>query len=113
MAEKLFKLKTCKLVSSFFIFFKMKKTIMVGLVIIAIVIVTGLILNFNIMIDGECAGDSECVPATCCHPKECVPKSQAPDCSDIFCSQECVPGTMDCGQGSCKCVEGKCNAMIN
>ena len=55
--------------------------------------------------------DVNCVPATCCHPTECVLEANAPDCSGILCSQECAPGTMDCGQGRCvfdATVEGSC-----
>ncbi len=60
----------------------------------------------------ECSVDSDCVPATCCHPSQCVPASMAPDCSGVFCTQECRPGTLDCGQGQCRCMEGKCTAEI-
>ena len=59
-------------------------------------------------LDFECGSDDHCVPAQCCHPTSCVPISQAHDCSGLMCSQECVPGTMDCGQGSCVCVKGEC-----
>jgi len=55
-----------------------------------------------------CVSNDDCVAAICCHPKECVLKSQIPDCSNIMCTQECLAGTMDCGQGSCVCIEGKC-----
>ncbi len=59
-------------------------------------------------LDFECGSDDYCVPTQCCHPTSCVPMSQAPDCSGLMCSQECVPGTMDCGQGLCVCVDGEC-----
>lgn len=53
-----------------------------------------------------------CVKASCCHASSCVDGSQAPDCSDTFCTQECVPGTLDCEQGSCQEVNGKCEAVF-
>ena len=52
----------------------------------------------------------ECVPSSCCHATSCVEKSQAQDCRGIACTQECKPGTLDCGQGECKAVNGKCEA---
>ncbi|MCK4589002.1 MAG: hypothetical protein KAT77_01045 [Nanoarchaeota archaeon] len=64
------------------------------------------------VIEAECSVDADCVAATCCHASEAVPLSQAPDCADIFCTTECVPGTLDCGQGEIKCLDGKCEAII-
>jgi|GEM_PF-782236 len=61
----------------------------------------------------ECVGDAECVPEQCCHPTSCVPVSEAPDCTDVACTLECVPGTMDCGQGQCECIGGTCTAVID
>lgn len=60
-----------------------------------------------------CSSDAECVPAQCCHPTSCVPASQAPDCSDMFCTEVCEGGTMDCGQGHCACLDGLCTAVID
>lgn len=62
--------------------------------------------------DKECVIDEDCVPATCCHPTECVPKLDAPDCSGIYCTMSCEPGTLDCGQGSCGCINNKCTAVM-
>ncbi|MFP4119348.1 MAG: hypothetical protein ACLFTH_04810 [Candidatus Woesearchaeota archaeon] len=59
----------------------------------------------------ECSADADCVPASCCHPTACVPAEQAPECSDVFCTEECRPGTLDCGQGSCSCMDGHCEAV--
>ncbi len=61
----------------------------------------------------ECETSKDCVPAQCCHPTDCVHISLAPNCTDIFCTEECVPGTMDCGQGYCDCIEGECLAIID
>ncbi|MFO7567033.1 MAG: hypothetical protein R6X02_30595 [Enhygromyxa sp.] len=63
--------------------------------------------------DQACSSDADCVPAQCCHPTSCVPASQAPDCSDVFCTEECRGGTMDCGQGHCACQDGICTAVID
>ena len=60
----------------------------------------------------SCNEDSDCVPAGCCHPTSCINKDFKEDCSDIFCSMECAPDTMDCGQGRCICEENKCKAEI-
>ncbi|NOR84670.1 hypothetical protein GQ473_00990 [archaeon] len=54
-----------------------------------------------------------CVPATCCHPIACVPEDQAPDCSNVMCTMDCQPGTMDCGQGYCAVVNNKCTVIWN
>lgn len=56
-----------------------------------------------------CSQDSDCVPSQCCHAASCAPVSQQPDCSGIMCSQECRPGSLDCG-GRCSCVAGQCRA---
>jgi len=67
----------------------------------------------NLDEDGiECISDSDCVPAICCHASSCVPVKNAQDCSEMFCTMECVEDTLDCGQGSCLCVNGKCNAIF-
>lgn len=60
-----------------------------------------------------CSIDSDCVPDACCHASGCIAKTAAPSCSGVLCSQECVPGTLDCGQGSCKCINGVCGASLN
>ena len=60
----------------------------------------------------ECQSDSDCVKAGCCHSKSCVPISNASDCREIMCTQECEPGTLDCGQGSCSCIAGECSAVF-
>ncbi|MBD3249746.1 hypothetical protein GF336_06900 [Candidatus Woesearchaeota archaeon] len=56
----------------------------------------------------ECTSDADCVPASCCHADSCVPKDRAPDCSETFCTQECVPETLDCNQGDCICQDNRC-----
>lgn len=60
---------------------------------------------------GECMADADCVPASCCHATSCVPKSKAPTCEGVFCTQECRPGTIDCG-GGCACEQNRCVARL-
>ena len=52
--------------------------------------------------------EESCVPDTCCHATSCVNENLAPDCSEILCTMECKPETMDCGQGSCIWENGNC-----
>jgi len=77
-----------------------------------------LMILLSILITGclgevECRKNNDCVAATCCHADSCVAKENAPDCEGVFCSMECKPYTMDCGQGSCICEKNKCVAHIN
>ena len=60
----------------------------------------------------ECDTNNDCVPNECCHASTCTSIDAAPDCDLIFCSQECVPNTLDCNQGSCQCVKGKCSIAL-
>jgi len=67
--------------------------------------------NTDLNSEAECTVDSDCVPASCCHANTCIPVSKAPSCGDVFCTQECQAGTIDCG-GGCFCDEGSCNAKL-
>lgn len=60
----------------------------------------------------ECVVDDDCVPASCCHALSCVSITEKPECAGIYCTQECQPGTLDCGQGSCQCINKKCSAVF-
>jgi len=60
----------------------------------------------------KCSVDDDCVAATCCHASEAVNVNYAPNCGGVFCTQECVPGTLDCGQGEINCVDGRCTVII-
>jgi len=62
--------------------------------------------------DDPCETDEDCVPAECCHAAACVAQNNAPDCSDVMCTQECRYGTLDCG-GACLCHEGRCAARLS
>jgi len=53
-----------------------------------------------------------CVPDSCCHPSGCVPLGEEQDCDSVFCTQECAPGTLDCGQGTCEYINKECVAVI-
>ena len=61
----------------------------------------------------SCSLDEDCVPATCCHSTAAVNKEHAQNCRGWICTQECVPGTTDCGQGEIKCVSGSCAIVLN
>ncbi len=90
----------------------MNKTIL----LVVIIILTVLALYSQVDLENPkeiyCEKDSDCVPAQCCHPTSCVNKNYAPDCSGIFCTMECKPDTLDCGQGKCVCINNKCEAEI-
>lgn len=58
----------------------------------------------------ECDEDSDCVPAQCCHAGDCIITEKRPDCSKVFCTRVCMPGTLDCG-GRCACVAGRCTGQ--
>ncbi|MGK3966810.1 hypothetical protein WMF38_21880 [Sorangium sp. So ce118] len=59
-----------------------------------------------------CESDADCVPVCGCHPAACVGKASAPACEEgRVCTQECRPGTMDCG-GGCLCKDGRCAARL-
>ena len=62
--------------------------------------------------DDPCESDADCVPAQCCHATACVSKDNAPNCTDMMCTEECRYGTLDCG-GECLCHEGKCAARLS
>lgn len=92
----------------------MKKAVAIGIIVL---IVFGVLIFFlndkkeNVK-EFECKEDNECVPATCCHPNSCVSVSKSPNCSGIYCTAVCEPGTLDCGQAKCGCVNNKCQAIF-
>ena len=59
-----------------------------------------------------CEIDADCVPDSCCHAFRCVNNRFGPSCSGIGCTEDCKPGTMDCGNGYCACTAGLCEAYI-
>ncbi len=59
-----------------------------------------------------CTTDSDCVASACCHATDVVNKQHAPDCAGTFCTMECQPQTLDCGQGQTACIKGECKAII-
>ena len=88
----------------------MDKKGLVGLIVVFGVL---LVVGF-VWFVGQMGGEiEECVPASCCHATECVLEIEAPNCSEIFCSMVCEPGTLDCGQGYCEFIDGKCGVVWN
>ena len=82
-------------------------------ILIFIVVLAAVIFFIQTVGNGvECKSDSDCIASSCCHPDSCVAKDKAPKC-DMFCTEECRPGTMDCNQGSCICQNGKCSAQMS
>ena len=86
----------------------MKPYIFIGLFVIVLIAVVFFIQNTG----PQCTIDSDCTPATCYHADQCVSKLDAPNCTGIYGTQECVSNTLDCGQGSCACEKGICKANI-
>lgn len=87
----------------------MKKTLFI--LVLGVILVSGCIAE-EIPEEKYCDEDSDCVPATCCHADSCVNKDFEQDCNSIFCTMECVPDTMDCGQGYCACINNECKAVM-
>lgn len=61
----------------------------------------------------ECVNDKECTANKCCHADEAVSVENAPNCESVFCTMDCQPGTLDCGQGEVKCVNNKCEVRFH
>jgi hypothetical protein len=56
-----------------------------------------------------CYEDSDCVPDACCGEAQCaVFPEQAPSCSNVSCSGDCPPDSIDCGCGVPYCRDGRC-----
>jgi len=82
-----------------------------SLIIVAIV----LVVIFTRSVDNGTETKTEglnCVPAPTCHPTTCIPESEYVPNPDL-CTQDCQPGTLDCGFGYCEEVNGECQAVIN
>lgn len=58
-----------------------------------------------------CRTDDDCAPASCCHPTACTALTSMPRCANVLCTDQCVPGTLDCGQARCVCVGGRCGVQ--
>jgi hypothetical protein len=59
-----------------------------------------------------CSTNADCVPEQSCHPTSCI-NTENVEYTDMFCTAECAPGTLDCGQGSCACVNHRCEVNWN
>lgn len=66
-------------------------------------------MNVNKNTFPECSADADCVPVSGCHPSSCVPKLERKNDGPFICTQNCAPGTLDCG-GSCACESKRCVA---
>ena len=99
--------------------FVMNKKGLVGvIVVVGILLVVGFFWfvreadEGGVEVGAECDFDADCVPASCCHATECVLKSEAPNCSGMFCTAVCA-GPLDCGAGKCDCVNESCEVVSN
>jgi hypothetical protein len=61
----------------------------------------------------SCEVDADCVPEQTCHPSTCINEQNQEKMNVLFCTEECQPDTMDCGQGSCQCVNNQCAVVMN
>ena len=83
-------------------------------VVIAVVGMIGLVFVMYVYEPADisdplfCNSDSDCVPAQDCHPTSCIGLGSKTVSDGVFCTTECAPDTMDCGQGSCACVSNRC-----
>ncbi|MCK4326992.1 MAG: hypothetical protein KAW41_00790 [Candidatus Diapherotrites archaeon] len=59
-----------------------------------------------------CTIDADCVAEQCCHPTSSVNTLNAPNCTDVACTLDCRPNTVDCGQGYFACASGQCVVMF-
>ncbi len=66
----------------------------------------------NLPPEKQCTTASDCVPAQCCHATEAANANYAPDCTEMFCTAVCEPGTLDCGQGDIQCLSGECRVVL-
>ena len=95
-----------------------EKKVIVSAVIVILILIAGVYIN-NKINNGDdktdlklsCNSDLDCVASSCCHPNACVNNNYKPECSGVICSQECAPGSLDCGQASCSCVNNKCSVV--
>jgi len=83
--------------------------ILVFAVLLAIIIFGGTEFRTNRYF---CNSELDCTAEQCCHPTSAINKDFAPDCSDMVCTAECSPGTIDCGNGEIKCVKNLCLAVL-
>lgn len=76
--------------------------------------ITAIVVIFavNAVFDSFSEEKLVCVKEQCFHATSCVPVDQKPNCTGLVGTQECVPGTLDCGQGECAAVDGKCEAIF-
>jgi len=87
----------------------MKKVLGVCLILISLFLVS---CSSEILTEKQCSIDDDCVGSTCCHADSAVNEEHGPNCFGQMCTQECVPGTLDCQQGEIKCLSGECSVVL-
>ena len=91
---------------------KIRAVLVIILVICLALLVIWYPFKYDVVDRYHCKSNLECVAEQCCHPNSCIHRNFGPDCKNVFCSTECAPNTLDCGQGSCQCINNKCQAII-
>lgn len=95
--------------------------VMVGVITLGVLFLIGYLTlgrtSLTLQIETEdpqfCLVDTDCVPAQCCHATSSVNARHAPDCTNVLCTLECRPGTLDCNQGEIRCASNRCVVIIN
>jgi hypothetical protein len=90
----------------------MKKRIVVGFSLILVVLFLIACTPLSIPSVSYCEQDRDCVQNKCCHADGAVNKDYTPDCENVLCTQECAPGTLDCGQGEVRCIANECTVVL-
>ncbi len=93
--------------------FKMKKIVLLSTLFpMLLLLMLFAVSCSSVPLEKQCSADSDCIKASCCHASDAINKLYGPDCGGQFCTAECVPGTLDCGQGEVRCVKGGCKVLM-
>lgn len=87
--------------------------LLAGAGLFAIIIIFSLFRATDVPNELYCESDDDCVEEQDCHATSCINKEFRDEGEPVFCTTECAPDTLDCGQGSCKCISNKCGAVFN
>jgi hypothetical protein len=78
----------------------------------AIALIFAMMIFRPIPLELFCESDADCVPEQPCHPTSCINVESQVRQELSYCTEECQPATLDCGQGSCQCVNNQCKAVM-
>lgn len=88
----------------------MSRMVLVYLILFLLFLVS--CLPAEVPAEKQCTSAADCVPAQCCHATNAVNQAYAPDCREIFCTLECAPNSLDCGQGEIRCQNKVCTVVL-